>query len=208
MGTSEYEGMAAYYDVMLEPMLASMRRRIVAMAEVRQGMKVLEVACGTGAQAVRFKKAGADFTGVDLSAAMLEVAGRKKLECLHADGTNLPLPDAVFDLSTISLALHEVDPEIRQRIVEEMVRVTKPGGILLLADYAASARKDPYSRLAGATIHLVEKMVGGSHYSNYQVFMASGALDAFTRPFGLEPAGEQRIFGGNIALLKLRRPAG
>jgi len=208
MATSEYEAMAGYYDVLLEPVLSSMRRRIVAMAEVRQGMKVLEVACGTGAQAVRFRKAGADYTGVDLSAAMLEVAGRKKLECLHADGTNLPLPDAVFDLSTVSLALHEVDPEIRQRIVEEMVRVTKPGGILLLADYAASPRKDPYSRLAGATIHLVEKMVGGSHFSNYQVFMATGALDAFVRPFGLEQAGGQRIFGDNIVLLKLRRPAG
>jgi len=206
MATSEYEAMAGYYDVLLEPVLSSMRRRIVAMAEVRQGMKVLEVACGTGAQAVRFRKAGADYTGVDLSAAMLEVAGRKKLECLHADGTNLPLPDAVFDLSTVSLALHEVDPEIRQRIVEEMVRVTKPGGILLLADYAASARKDPYSRLAGATIHLVEKMVGGSHYSNFQVFMAAGALDAFVRPFDHEQAGEQRIFGDNIALLRLRRP--
>jgi len=205
MATSEYEAMAWYYDALLEPVLASMRRRIVAMAEVRQGMKVLEVACGTGAQAVRFKKAGADYTGVDLSAAMLEVAGRKKLECLHADGTNLPLPDAGFDLSTISLALHEVDPVIRQRIIEEMVRVTKPGGILLLADYAVSARRDPYSRLAGASIHLIEKMVGGSHYSNYQVFMASGGLDAFTRPFGLEPAGERRIFGDTVALLKLRR---
>ncbi len=199
--------MAWYYDVLLEPVLASMRRRIVAMAEVRQGMKVLEVACGTGAQALRFKKAGADFTGIDLSLAMLEVAGRKKLECIHADGTNLPLPDACFDLSTITLALHEIEPEIRQRIVEEMLRVTKPGGFLLLADYAVSARNDAFSRLAGAAIYLVEKRVGGSHYRNYRLFMASGALDAFMRPFGLEPVAEHRIFGDNIALLKLRRPA-
>jgi len=206
MATSEYEAMSVYYDAILEPLLASMRRRIVAMAEARRGMKVLEVACGTGTQAMRFIKAGADYTGVDLSAEMLKMANRKGLECLHADGTNLPLPDADFDLATISLALHEVDPGIRQRIVEEMVRTTKPGGYILAADYSVPMRKDPYTRLAGGAIHLIEKMVGGSHYSNYLLFMASGGLDAFMQPFGLKPAEEQRIFGGTIALLKMRRP--
>ncbi|MCK5672154.1 MAG: methyltransferase domain-containing protein, partial [Spirochaetales bacterium] len=85
--------MASYYDKVLEPFLWKMRRKIVKISNTHTGMKVLEVACGTGIQAVRFKKAGAEYTGVDLSSAMLEVAGKRKLECLHADGTELPLED-------------------------------------------------------------------------------------------------------------------
>ncbi len=78
MAVSEYDSMASYYDKVLEPILWKMRRNIIKVSNVQKGMKVLEVACGTGTQAVRFKKVGADYTGVDLSPAMLEVAGKKK----------------------------------------------------------------------------------------------------------------------------------
>ncbi len=61
MAVSEYDSMASYYDKVLEPILWKMRRKIIYVSNVQKGMKVLEVACGTGTQAVRFKKAGAEF---------------------------------------------------------------------------------------------------------------------------------------------------
>jgi len=204
MAVSEYDSMASYYDTVLEPFLGKMRRKIVKVSNINPGMKVLEVACGTGTQAVRFKKAGAEYTGVDLSSAMLGVAGKRDLVCLHADGTELPLGDNSFDLSTITLALHEVDPEIRKKIVLEMLRVTKPEGFLVIGDYTITGRKDIISRVSDWIIHYIEKLVGGSHYRNYGEFMNSGGLVTFLNSLGLEVKEAQFIFGGNMGIIKVQ----
>ncbi len=205
MAVSEYDSMASWYDKVLEPFLWKMRRKIIRVSNIDSGMKVLEVACGTGTQAVRFKKAGAEYTGVDLSKAMLEVAGKRKLECLHADGTELPLEDNIFDLSTITLALHEVDPEIRKQIVMEMIRVTRSDGFLVIVDYTLSGRKNIISSLSDRVIHYVEKLVGGSHYRNYGKFMKSGGLISFLEPFDLEIIEAKFIFARNIGIIKLQK---
>lgn len=205
MAVSEYDSMASYYDKVMEPVLWKMRRKIIKVSNIQQGMKVLEVACGTGSQAVRFKKAGADYTGVDLSPAMLDVAIKKNLKCLHADGTKLPLDDNYFDLSTITLALHEVDPEISKQLIFEMLRVTKTDGSLVLVDYTKSDRKNIYTKIANSSIHYVEKLVGGSHYRNYKKFMKSGGLFSFLKSFNLEITEKDLIFGGNIGIIKLRK---
>lgn len=64
MAVEEYNSMASYYDAVLEPILWKLRKRIVRISGVEKGTKVLEIACGTGAQGMRFKKAGADYTGL------------------------------------------------------------------------------------------------------------------------------------------------
>lgn len=205
MAVIEYDSMASWYDIVLEPILWKMRRKIVQVSDIQAGMKVLEVACGTGTQAVRFIKAGALYTGVDLSPAMLNVAKKRKLECLHADGTRLPLEDNSFDFSTIILALHEVDPEIRKKIVMEMIRVTKPEGSIVIVDYTISNRKDIFSSLSDRVIQYAEKSVGGSHYRNYGKFMKSGGLISFLVPFDLEIIEAKFIFSGNIGIIKLQK---
>ncbi|MCK5674729.1 MAG: methyltransferase domain-containing protein [Spirochaetales bacterium] len=203
MAVSEYDSMASYYDKVLEPILWKMRRKIIKVSNIQKGMKVLEVACGTGTQAVRFKKKGAEYTGVDLSPAMLEVAEKKNLNCLHADGTKLPLEDNFFDLSTITLALHEVDPEVSKQLIIEMLRVTKGDGSLVLVDYTKS-KKNIYSKIANSSIHYVEKLVGGSHYRNYKKFMKSGGLKAFLESFDFDIIEEKLIFGGNIGIIRVK----
>ena len=205
MAVKEYDSMASYYDKVLEPVLWKMRRKIVKVSNIHSGMKVLEVACGTGTQAVRFKKAGAEYIGVDLSPAMLDVANKRNIECLHADGRELPLEENTFDLSTITLALHEVDPEIRKQIVEEMIRVTKPDGFLVIVDYTISGRNNIISTLSDRVIHYVEKLVGGSHYRNYRKFMKSGGLISFLEPFDPEIIEAKFIFSGNIGIIKLKK---
>ena len=204
MAISEYDSMASYYDKVLEPILWKMRRKIINVCNIKKGMKILEVACGTGTQAVRFKKAGAEYTGVDLSPAMLEVAKTKNLNCLHADGTKLPLEDNFFDLSTITLALHEVDPEVSKQLIIEMLRVTKNDGSLVFVDYTKSNKKNIYSKIANSSIHYVEKLVGGSHYQNYNKFMKSGGLKAFLEFFDFKIIEEKLIFGRNIGIIKVK----
>ena len=77
--------------------------------------------------------------GIDISEAMLNVAKNKnkyknaKFEV--ADATNLPFEDNCFDVSSISFALHDMPLSIREQVLKEMIRVTKPQGIIVIADY-------------------------------------------------------------------------
>ncbi len=205
MAVEEYNSMASYYDAVLEPILWKLRKRIVRISGVEKGTKVLEIACGTGAQGMRFKKAGADYTGVDLSPAMLEVAGKRRLNCLHEDGTDLSLETGAFDIVTITLALHEVNPNVREGIMNEMIRLTREEGYLIIVDYTETSRRNLYSKLGYKAIHFIERLVGGSHYRNYKKFMSTGGLEKFLDPFGLEETYKEFTAGGNIGIIKLRK---
>lgn len=205
MAVEEYNTMASYYDTVLEPVLWNMRRKIVNISGIHPGLKVLEVACGTGTQGTRFRKAGAEYTGVDLSPAMLEVANKRHINCIHADGTKLPLEADSFDLSTITLALHEVDPDIRRDITGEMIRVTKKGGSCILVDYTLTSSRSLYARAGNNVIHYIEKLVGGNHYRNYLSFMKEGGLLTYLKTLDLTITERHFIFGGNIGIIKLRK---
>ena len=203
MAVEEYNSMASYYDTVLEPVLWRLRKKIVQMSRIHTGTRVLEIACGTGIQAVRFKVAGADYIGIDLSPAMLLVAKKRGLECIHADGTRLAMEPDSFDVVTITLALHEVAPEIRKGIMEEMIRVCVPGGYLVVVDYTVNKKGGLYPALGKKTIHFIEKLVGGSHYRNYLKFMQNGGLEGFLGFFELEIEDKSFSAGGNIGIYRL-----
>ena len=97
-----------------------------------RGLKVLEIGCGIGTDGAQFAKAGADYTGVDLTDAAVELArtgfaladlpGR----FLVSDAEHLDFPDASFDLVYSHGVLHHT-PDIRSAI-SEIHRVLKPKG--------------------------------------------------------------------------------
>ena len=96
------------------------------------GLKVLEIGCGLGTDGAQFAKAGADYTGVDLTEAAVELA-RKRFELtdLHgkfqtADAENLEFPNDSFDLVYSHGVLHHT-PDT-ERAVSEIHRVLRPGG--------------------------------------------------------------------------------
>ncbi len=205
MAVEEYNKMASYYDIVLEPFLWTMRRTIVKQSRVFPGMKVLEAACGTGTQGKRFVKAGADYTGVDLSPAMLKAAAKRRLTCIYGDASALDASSETFDLTTITLALHEVDPEIREAITREMIRVTKSSGTILLIDYTIPPTRSLYGQTGDRVIRYIEKLVGGSHYRNYLRFMKDGALLSFVKTLDAAVEETRYLFGGNIGIVTLKK---
>jgi len=96
------------------------------------GLKVLEIGCGLGTDGAQFAEAGADYTGVDLTEAAVELA-RKRFELFGlpgkfqtADAESLDFPDESFDLVYSHGVLHHT-PETG-RAIREIHRVLRPGG--------------------------------------------------------------------------------
>src|SRR5712671_3521074 len=104
-------------------------------------LKLLDVACGTG-HFLRMLGAalpGARLFGVDHSPHYLararETLPREvdvSLICENAE--SLPFPDGHFDAATNVFLLHELPAEVRARILAEMARVVRPGGLVVVAD--------------------------------------------------------------------------
>src|SRR5712691_10375290 len=97
-----------------------------------RGLRVLEIGCGLGTDGAQFAKAGADYTGVDLTDAAVELA-TKHFELLGlrgdfrtADAENLDFADESFDLVYSHGVLHHT-PDTAAA-VSEIHRVLKPGG--------------------------------------------------------------------------------
>lgn len=110
--------------------------RAVEAAGVGPGSAVLDVACGTGNAAIPAARAGATVTGLDLVPALLD-AGRKKaaeagveVTWIEGDAEELPFEDASFDYVFSSFG-HMFAPR-HQRVADEMSRVTRPGGLIVI----------------------------------------------------------------------------
>ncbi|MCA1682652.1 MAG: class I SAM-dependent methyltransferase [Actinobacteria bacterium] len=130
-GTGSYETTA----VELEPVA----RRVVEMANLASGERVLDLACGTGNAALLAAKAGASVTGLDASERLVSVAAeRGAAEHVHVrwqtgDLHALPFPDGSFEL-VISVfgVIFAQNPE---QAISEIVRVLAPGGRALVTTW-------------------------------------------------------------------------
>jgi ubiquinone/menaquinone biosynthesis C-methylase UbiE len=103
------------------------------------GLKVLEIGCGLGTDGAQFAEAGADYTGVDLTDAAVELA-RKRFELFGlagkfqmADAEDLDFAEESFDLVYSHGVLHHT-PETAKAI-REVYRVLRPGGRAMVMLY-------------------------------------------------------------------------
>jgi ubiquinone/menaquinone biosynthesis C-methylase UbiE len=105
--------------------------------------QVLEIGCGLGTDAISFARAGARYTGVDLTERSIELVQRRfAYENLSgdlrvADAENLPFADSTFDLVYSHGVLHHT-PDT-QRAINEAHRVLKPGGRAMVMLYHKSS---------------------------------------------------------------------
>ena len=107
---------------------------------------VLEVGCGTGLILRRIEPLARRAVGLDVSRGMLERASRRGLDVVEGDARALPFVDGAFDVVCSFKTLAHV-PNV-ERAVHEMVRVTRPGGHLLLEFYNPLSMRYLAKRLA------------------------------------------------------------
>lgn len=111
------------------------RRVILASLGPLAGQVVLDAGCGTGVFTRDFIRAGAYVVGLELSRPMLCAAAAKlgsaRFQKVQGDMRNLPFRDGYFD-KAVSITALEFIAEGR-RAVDELFRVTRPGGIIAVA---------------------------------------------------------------------------
>jgi ubiquinone/menaquinone biosynthesis C-methylase UbiE len=137
-----------------------------ALTKIRPGNTVLELGCGYGRILAGLAGKAGRIIGIDTSRASI-AAGREHLlsfsNCIliQADAIRLPFSDRSFDAVVClqnGISAFHVDPE---RLIEESVRVTKPGGTVLFSSYS-----DRFwaHRLAWFELQAAEGLVGEIDY--------------------------------------------
>ncbi|HXM22041.1 MAG TPA: methyltransferase domain-containing protein [Terriglobales bacterium] len=131
-----YERWAPTYDQAPNPLLNLEERKLAAHLPDLSGRHVLDLACGTGRWLEKLTGRGAGVgIGVDLSAAMLRVAGKKAAiagRLAQADCLALPFRSEVFDLVVCSFALGHIRD--LGAMVRELARVMKAGADVFVSD--------------------------------------------------------------------------
>ena len=207
MRDDPYRKMAPWYDTIIEPFTASLRSKVVRLCPPVEGLKVLEVGCGTGTNLVPFQKAGCRVSGIDLSPAMIAQAQKKlnaQADFRVGDASGMPYPDNHFDLTVAMLTLHEMPAKIRPLVIKEMVRVLKANGKMLLVDYQCEPNRTPLGWLGKGITYIIERMAGGSHFKNYQDYMARNGLPPLFTAQQLAIHKKTDAANGNIVFYLLR----
>ena len=135
-----FDGVAKRYDLVNDLLslgqTKAWRRATTKIINPKAGMKILDLAAGTGSSSEPLARAGADVIPADFSDGML-AAGRKArphLPFTKADALNLPFADNEFDLATISFGLRNTADVARA--LSEMFRVVKPGGRIVVTEFS------------------------------------------------------------------------
>ncbi|WP_123026995.1 class I SAM-dependent methyltransferase [Mycolicibacterium stellerae] len=151
------------YDLLTR--LLGMRKNydnLVAQAELVDGLRVLEIGCGTGNVTILAKRRqpGAELVGIDPDPKALARAQRKALGLtgIHFDrgyAQSLPFADGEFDRVLSSMMLHHLDDETKAAAAAEVFRVLRPGGRLHILDVGG--------HMTAADGFAARRMLGNAH---------------------------------------------
>lgn len=195
---------AELYDMQVEVLFtgaaAAMRRQalppIGAALESRPAgaVRLLDVACGTGrfTAALKDNWPAARITGLDMSGAYLDHARRRlgarpRLYWRQGAAEALPFPDARFDAVSAVYLFHELPRKVRRQAAAEMVRVTRPGGRIVVLDSLQKGDRPGWDGLLDLFPH-------GFHEPFFRDYASSALEDCF-------PGRESRLVHTETAFL-------
>lgn len=214
-----FDGVAGRYDLTNDVLSLGQdrlwRRAVVRAVDARPGETVLDLAAGTGTSSDPFADAGARTVPCDFSLGMLQVGRRRRpdLSFVAGDATRLPFADGVFDAVTISFGLRNVvEP---QRALAEMLRVTRPGGRLVVCEFSHptwAPWRTVYTEYLMRALPSVARRVSSNPEA--YVYLAESirawpdqrALADVVRGAGWEQVAYRNLTGGIVALHRAVRP--
>mgnify|MGYP001432408764 CR=1 FL=1 len=214
-----FDSVAKRYDVMNDLMSLGLHRAwkayTVAVAHVKPGAKVLDIAGGTGDLARAFaRKAGPDGTVVhtDINEAMLRTGRDRLLDeglalpTTTCDAERLPFASETFDLVSVAFGLRNMTH--KDVALAEMGRVLKPGGRLLVLEFSQVAEplRKPYDWYSFNLLPLIGKVVANDSASyrylaeSIRMHPPQAELKAMMKTAGFGHVDVHNLTGGVAAL--------
>lgn len=149
-----WNALATGFDDHVTPYSLAFGEQALQRLDLGPGTRLIDVAAGTGALAIPAARAGADVVAVDIAPAMIgRLAARARRERLAldarvGDGAALDFDDDAFD-AAVSMNGVSVFPDL-PRGLRELVRVTRPGGRVLVIAFGRLARAEFIAFFIGA----------------------------------------------------------
>ena len=164
-----------FYSTVIDPILKPMRKRTIP--HILPSDTIIDIACGTGAQVFEMAQKAQKVLGVDLSESMINYAIKKRnkrnlnnVDFKIADATQLTeIKNKQFTVASMSLALHQFNPDLHAQILNEMKRVAEK---IILVDYYIPLPQNFY----GFGSKTAEFFAGKEHHSNFKKYSKLGGL--------------------------------
>ena len=198
-----YRSYAGIYDRLFDSMNKGLKLVGIRMFRPSKGMNILDVGCGTGSHLELYQRYKCNLFGIDLSPSMLEVARGRLGDSAQLDfgnATEMPYEDDKFDLVISMLSLHEMSPETRSAVLNEVKRVLKSDGRLLLIDFHPGPYEPWQGWISKTIIFFSEIAAGRVHFKNYRQFMATGGLEPLLSQHQMKAEKQSILAGGTFAV--------
>ena len=217
-----FHSVAQKYDIMNDLMSMGIhrlwKRYTIEMSGARPGQTILDLAGGTGDLSMKFSRIVGEKGKVvlsDINSSMLNV-GRDKLldhgyasniEYVQANAESLPFADNSFDCITIAFGLRNVTD--KQKALDSMTRVLKPGGRLLVLEFSKplnSRFEKIYDRYSFSVLPAIGKLVTNDSDSyrylaeSIRMHPDQKTLKSMMRKAGLDRVDYHNLTGGIVAL--------
>ena len=188
------------YDIVFGRLIRTTDAEILARVGVAPGDHLLDVGTGPGYLALaasRLVTPGGAAVGIDASPEMIDRArtlaarGPSEAEYLVATAESLPFDDDAFDVVVSRLVFHHLPDDVKKQALSEIARVLRPGGRLLVADFASPAAKSAH--------HIVAHLLG-----NHPA--AGATLEKQISDAGFTQLTSGRLMHGVLAGVAARTP--
>ena len=210
---SMFDTVAEKYDVTNDVLSLGQdrlwRRAVVKAVDAKPGERILDIAAGTGTSSEPWANEEIEIVPADFSLGMLRVGRRRRPDMAFtaADAMSLPFADESFDVVTMSFGLRNVaDAETALR---EFLRVTKPGGRLLVCEFSQPVNKvfrTVYSNYLMRALPPVARRTSSNPDSyvylaeSIRAWPPQGELARVVEAAGWQQVGWTNLTGGVVAL--------
>lgn len=166
--------------------------------QLNSGASVLDLCCGSGEAAAPWLAAGFRVTGLDVSPLALELAAQRhpSMERVEGLAEDPPLSDGSFDAIQLSVALHEFPRRERKLVLQQCLRLLRPGGWLVVVDLHP----------AGPLLRLPQQLFCALFETDTATAMLEDDLIAQLTSIGFNAVQRDLLAGRALQRITARRP--
>lgn len=188
---ADYHFLTKFYDFFcfILGLGGKFKKKVLDLVSIPDGAGVLDVGCGTGilVELLKRKLPNSQVVGIDPDDEALQIAKERlegaqlSAELKKGYAEVLPFPDESFDFCLSTLVFHHLPNEIKLKTLQEMHRVLKPGGKIVITDFGKSESKilrlilsfEEGTYLEGNLQGLIPQYISEANFQNQRVVQKS-----------------------------------